>query len=370
MLFPLLLRSSGVIVPRGTFTPCLLLPAVLRSCVHGGMVGINPHIVIRGYGFPETHTGPINMQISPISKNSGFSDFLKTTAFFDAYAVRVLTDDVEALTTFICRGLDCDFKPTTPRFGYRGAYAFSRGDSSLGIIQFEGDNVGFGVHVSFQGSASNAFYNLIKESVYSFVLLRADVAVDFAGSVFVSLARIMQEVIAERRLTTTVAGDWVNGSSRTLYTGSRKSIAYSRLYEKGDQLGLDDENTFDRFEVEFKPHKKDREKAATFTPYQFLQSSPWVVDFLNRVHAGSISALEPLSRPSHTTDHSRAFAHLVKQYRATMLHELSNLGGDSELLLQRLLFEEVDKFVPADYPATHLSGCDCSVCFPAKSSTD
>lgn len=291
-----------------------------------------------------------------------FSDFLKTTAFFDAYAVRVLTDDVEPLISFICEGLDCDFKPTSPRFGYRAAYAFYRGDSQLGIIQFEGDHVGYGCHVSFQGSVSSAFYHLIKSSIYSYVLLRADVAVDFAGSVFVSLARIMQEVISERRLTTSVAGDWVNGSSRTLYTGSRKSIAYSRLYEKGDQLGLDELNTFDRFEVEFKPHKNDRVKAAFFTPFQFLQSSPWVVDFLNRVHSGSVTALEPLSRPSHTTDHSRAFAHLVKQYRATMLHELSNLGGDSDLLLQRLLFEDVDKFVPSDYPVTHHFGCDCSVC--------
>lgn len=262
-----------------------------------------------------------------------FSDSL----FFDAYAVSVYAGvDPGTLLQTITKSLDLDIKQTAPKFGYLQAYALVRGDVNHALFQFGGGNVGKNVYVSFQGRMSHAFYEWVQSSGYSFSVLRADVAFDSEGSVFDSVARITQEMILDRRLKSSVAGDWVNQAGRTLYIGSRKSVCFGRIYEKSKQLGLPDSHEFDRIEFEFKPDKKSRKRAASLSPVSFIQTSPWAVDLCNRIFSAGISPSDPLHRPWSASDHDRSFGHLCRQYRATLKKELDNSCGCLDTFLRNL----------------------------------
>lgn len=281
------------------------------------------------------------------STHADFED-LPTLLFFDAYVVRVLTSDTSGLLGFITKGLDCDFASTAPKFGYTSAYKLFRGEITYGIFQFGGDNVGFGIHVSIMGRVASEFKKLLDKSAYRFLVLRADCALDVPGECFDQIAYVSNDLIVRRRLSSSVAGDWVNQHSRTLYIGSRSSIAFGRIYEKSDQLELPDELAFVRLEIEFKPHKNDRQMVASWQPYDFISSSPWVVELFNILFFNQIIAKDPLGRHYTKTDHSRAWAHLLKQYRKTIMRELANRGGDVESLVSGLLFEDFHGIVDSD----------------------
>lgn len=265
-------------------------------------------------------------------------DILVDSLFFDAYVVSVDSAQPESLIRDITQALDLDYSSTSPKFGYQQAYSLFRGDIRHGLLQFGGDHVGDNVYVSFMGREADNFYGYIQGSGYGFSVLRADVAFDSTGPVFDSVARIAQDLIVDRRLKSSVAGDWVNSSGRTLYIGSRKSVVFGRIYEKSHQLELPDSQAFDRIEFEFKPDKKSRRRAALLTPIGFLQTSPWAVDLCNRIFSSGIEAADPLHRPRSLSDHDRAFSFLCKQYRATLKKELDNCGGCVDTF-HRSLFE-------------------------------
>lgn len=268
------------------------------------------------------------------------NDFFAESLFFDAYVVSVHLTDGNLLLERICKELDLDFVATRPKFGYAVAYRLFRGDINHGLLQFGGDNVGSGIYVSILGSMAGAFRDFLLAWRFDFVVLRADVAFDTVGSVFDRVARIAQDLIADRRLSSSVAGDWVNRKGRTLYIGSRQSICFGRIYEKWAQLGLPESAAFDRIEFEFKPHKKARAAAATLLPVDFILSSRWASDLCNRLFAASLCSSLTLDRPRAQSDHNRALAHLCKQYRKTIEHELDISGGCVDTLLDTLLFAD------------------------------
>lgn len=270
---------------------------------------------------------------------ASFSDSL----FFDAYAVSVYCPDPGQLLHDITQALDLDFEQTAPKFGYLQAYALVRGDSRYALLQFGGNNVGKNVYVSFLGRMSHSFYDWIQSSGWSFTVLRADVAFDSVGSVFDKVARIAQDMILDRCLKSSVAGDWVNMAGRTLYIGSRKSVVFGRIYEKSKQLGLPDSLEFDRIEFEFKPDKKSRSRAAALTPVGFIETSPWAVDLCNRIFSAGIQPSDPLHRPWSASNHDRSFGHLCRQYRQTLQKELDNCGGCIDTFLRNLFETNPDR---------------------------
>lgn len=266
------------------------------------------------------------------------NEFCAESLFFDAYVVNVHLSDVDLLRDRICKELDLDFVATRPKFGYAYAYRLFRGDINHGLLQFGGDNVGGGIYVSILGGMAGAFRDFLRAWRFEYGVLRADVAFDSVGSVFNEVARIAQDLIVERRLSSSVAGDWVNGTGRTLYIGSRQSLCFGRIYEKWVQLGLPEPAAFDRVEFEFKPHKKARVAAASLEPIDFIKSSRWASDLCNQLFAASLFSSLSLDRPRAQSDHNRALAHLIKQYRKTISHELDNCGGCVETLARTLLF--------------------------------
>lgn len=268
------------------------------------------------------------------------NEFCAEFLFFDAYVVSVHLTDGSLLLERICKELDLDFVATRPKFGYAIAYRLYRGDINHGLLQFGGDNVGSGVYVSILGSMAGAFRDFLLVWRFDFGVLRADVAFDSVGSVFNEVARIAQDLIADRGLSSSVAGDWVNGRGRTLYIGSRQSICFGRIYEKWVQLGLPESAAFDRIEFEFKPHKKARTAAASLLPVDFIMSSRWASELCNTLFAASLFSSLSLDRPRAQSDHNRALAHLCKQYRKIIAHELDLSGGCVDTLLRTLLFTD------------------------------
>lgn len=267
-------------------------------------------------------------------------NFLSECLFFDAYVVNVQLKDPELLLKRICRDLDLDFAATRPKFGYAAAYMLVRGDLNHGLLQFGGDNVGDGIYVSVLGSLAGDFRKFLLAWGFSFSVLRADVAFDSQGSVFDSVSKIARKIVLNRHLSSSLAGDWVNGIGRTFYIGSRQSLCFGRIYEKWIQLGLPESLAFDRIEFEFKPHKKARVTAASLEPLDFIKTSRWATELCNQIFAANLIPTLSLNRPRDQSDHNRALAHLCKQYRKIIAHELDLSGGDVHTLLETLLFTD------------------------------
>jgi hypothetical protein len=128
-------------------------------------------------------------------------------------------------------------------------------------------------------------------------------------------------------------GDWERGKGRTIYLGSRKSVVYLRVYEKGYELGFGSKDHV-RVECEIKPSKKDKkEELSRLTPDQ-LWGVGWLKNF-SRVFDLGLFDQYKLGNARQITDYERAKFHLAKQYGPT-LQRMFNEAKSSESFLSQL----------------------------------
>jgi phage replication initiation protein len=136
----------------------------------------------------------------------------------------------------------------------------------IGICAWGGKNQKGRIYVSINGTGCSLIQDWpcvrrIMEGI-SARITRADVAVDALNGEFtVEQAATWYEeggfTSGGRRPNYRCDGDWLmpQGSGRTLYVGKRQNGKYTRVYEKGKQLG-NRESNWTRFEVEL--HNVDR----------------------------------------------------------------------------------------------------------------
>lgn len=248
-----------------------------------------------------------------------------------------------------------DFQEITPRSGYEQAFKVAATGISF-VAMFGGSNVGTRMMLQASGSDAESFRSwflsvfanddrsLLK---YDPVLIRADVAVDFdEPGVFGDLTSVLIGVSESHRLKKACLGDWISPSDpkgRTLYIGSRQSPVMCRLYEKGKTL-VDVRPDLARLEIEIKPKRVEaRRQYVTLSARDLVFCNAWTSAlFVSLSGVSYESAALPPGTVHRDTDHERAFAHMVKQYRATMKKELDLLGGDYMMLLESLLGSSVD----------------------------
>lgn len=134
------------------------------------------------------------------------------------------------------------------------------------------------------------------------------------------------------------AGDWVTArrpddAGRTLYVGAKSSPVMVRLYEKGKQLRARADGAaagavpdgLVRLELQARPDKAARWRAASLGPEQLWGLGQWTSDLYARVTGGAVERVP--AREWNASDDVRALTYLARQYGPTMGRLAARLGG-------------------------------------------
>lgn len=204
--------------------------------------------------------------------------------------------------------------------GYEEAVSVVRGDHVL-VTAMWGGNTGDRVLVKGTGADSPEVAEVIRETWPWHRVVRADVCEDYdEEGAFSVLSGMALNVADQHRVKVRHEGDWHREEDgRTLYLGSRQSVMYMRLYEKGKQLrgmGLESASPDHvRVEFEVKP-KRDQARLlmSKMEPKEFLGGSVWSYQIAGMLLESSISRVKGLGTIRVPTDRDRALKALRKQY--------------------------------------------------------
>lgn len=172
---------------------------------------------------------------------------------------------------------------------------------------------------------------------------RVDVCEDWdEPGLFDRVAPALIEFAKANRVSLSFVGDWARGKARTLYLGSRASVASMRLYEKGYEMGCEQNPAISpnwvRLEVEVKP-KRDREQVASWHPGEFLTVG-WIPAALASIGWDHL-AKRSLGTVWKQYDYDRVTSAMVGQYGRHLRTMLEQCGGWQEVgeLLGQLISE-------------------------------
>jgi len=202
------------------------------------------------------------------------------------------------------------------------------------------------VHVRFSGWGTDRSAQVFRQLVPHHRVSRVDVADDFAGpGAFQQLRRVATRTARDFgvKRSRIVPGDAADGS--TLYLGSRESVVFVRVYEKGKQvmreigrgaaevdgalLAADLRghpiDTWARCEIEVKPKSHAKAELATVEPEQVWGCAEWAARLhrdlsgvsVPRVNVGSVYQADDLTRQTRA---------LVSQYGNTLEQLHAQLG--------------------------------------------
>ena len=236
-----------------------------------------------------------------------------------------------------------DISPITPQNGFKRAVKIHRGSTIVCVVSWENTD-GVSCNIRASGHHSVEIERILR-SYFStsgdvYWATRIDVCEDISREgYFDTITRLAIEFAKRKGKKISYQGDWARGIERTLYIGSRKSEIMLRIYEKGQQLGLDPHHV--RYEVEIKPNSKNKERRkelVSMHPGQllFLGVSGKFLNYIGWDHMEPY-LLESLYKES---DDVRARKALVKQYGNIISRWAEDLGGYPEL--SRVLEMEVE----------------------------
>lgn len=235
-------------------------------------LGSNPPFTNRGVTTGELAQNLTNTEDFSLLKNS----------FFDWYQATIEEENIDRLMNRTLEFLEGSFKQARPRSPYDQAIEFHNDGESIYTASFGGVNKG--IFIVSSSSSSEKVSQFIRSYYKDHRVSRFDTAIDFdrEGS-FEALSGLLMDFSREYDLKVNQVGDWrENGTGgRTLYLGSRKSVAYLRLYEKGKEqiskgLDIDANVHWCRLELEIKPaNKVGKETASSMEPYDAFSVSRW-----------------------------------------------------------------------------------------------
>jgi DNA relaxase NicK len=132
-------------------------------------------------------------------------------------------------------------------------------------------------------------------------------------------------------------GDWNRddkmAKGRTLYVGSRQSLAYLRIYEKGKEKAVrsggeitDPDHV--RAEAEIKPQNMVQGYAlASLEPREYWRCSPWLNQYSTILFQKNMDRIR-LWTVTKESDDDMAFAYMLKQYGAVLARQIAANGND------------------------------------------
>jgi hypothetical protein len=231
--------------------------------------------------------------------------------------------------------------------GYETAIKIHRGDNSLCRVQW-GGNTGGMVQVRATGENSPQLAEIVRELWPEHRVQRADVCEDYSEpDVFDTLCSHAWWISEKHGLSANQLGDWERGDpdnkGRTLYIGSRRSLAYLRVYEKGKQRGsqsakdgLSLATDFDhaRAECEIKPQNKIQAfQLAKISPRKLWAVTDWLNEYSMILFRKNMERIR-LTRVSKTSSDELILAHMLDQYGPAM-QRLAGANG-SEWVLEQI----------------------------------
>lgn len=240
-------------------------------------------------------------------------------------------------------------EPARPRNGYERAYAFVGGDGVARLTtMFGGASQGSKLNCTATGEHSPAFASWLRSRFPVHEVVRTDVAIDFdepaawlslhgLGSAAAKAHKLKTQYIGPSGMETSPDPDSPDG--RTLRVGSRKSVSYARIYEKGKKDNQDFPNWV-RLEFEFKPQTYGaRVRYASASPAEIMASTK-----LGRYLLFQLGHTVPV-RPCAPgavwvkPDYEKSLDYLSDKFAKTLLELDSRCNGDAvefrEILLRQ-----------------------------------
>lgn len=246
---------------------------------------------------------------------------------FDYYQASVDASPEHVIPALLERYPHASVDYDRPTNGYERAAVIHRGDIKLCRMQW-GGNTGDMTQIRGTGENAPECAAAIRELWPVHRLQRADVAEDYSEP---GLWEVMSGYglhVAERfSLKIDQRGDWERNDAmskgRTLYVGSRQSLAYLRIYEKGKERavrsggGITDPDHV-RAEAEIKPQNKDQGyRLATLQPRDFWRCSPWLNQYSTILFQEDMERIR-LHTVKKVSDDEMAFRFMLKQYGGVM----------------------------------------------------
>lgn len=259
----------------------------------------------------------------------------KTEFCFDWYQATVYDASPDELIAGLLSHFDLSsVKSITGQNSYLYGAAVSRGDTCIARVFWGGVN-GNDPHIISTSEEAISVAEYLRFWFPDHRVTRVDVCEDYTGSgTWDSLSEGIQAFALKKGLKINHVGDFARGENgRTIYIGSRQSITFLRLYEKGHESGHPDKNWV-RLELVVKPKKAAaREHYSKAPPDDFFGASAWSRELYTyltslsvpRVVSGTVRA------PS---DDEKAYTFLIKQY-SKVLGRLFELHG-SEHMIKRI----------------------------------
>lgn len=192
-----------------------------------------------------------------------------------------------------------------------------------------GGSHGDRVMIEVKGEATPAVVERLR-SDFPHRCTRVDSCADFdAPRAFERLYRQCRQVKRAHKIIGGKAGDWEDfpEKGRTLYLGSKSSVARARLYEKGKQQEYSHLNRPDwaRLEVQVRPAKDAKAEFATLSPIEVWGAARWTRELAALALQNHVDP-HPAGTTYRLSDRDTALAWMCRQYGAHMASLADDLG--------------------------------------------
>ena len=256
---------------------------------------------------------------------------------YDWYSISIEHDAEDFIFSYILKHdyySDAIFLPSKGFNGFTNSYKVLDSDENVLItILYGGESQNNKINIFSSGKYAELFYLFLQDISIEYSLVRADICVDYkhegCWDEYFSYCSDVADTFSIKKLFVgspdSLVGD--SPSGRTLYLGSRTSVSFIRLYEKGKK-----DNPFYpnwvRLELEFKPkNKQARLLYAKASKLDILNASAFVdVIFGKDFDVGKAPC--PAGTIRSLPDYDRTLLHLFKQYGSFFDEGLSRHKGD------------------------------------------
>ena len=218
------------------------------------------------------------------------------------------------------------------QFGDRIAFVGDDGGEFASVMW--GGRHGDRVMLEAKGEHTPAVVERLR-SAFPHRCTRVDSCADFdAPRAFERVYRSCRQVKQAHRIIGGKAGDWEDfpEKGRTLYLGSKSSVARTRLYEKGKQPEYAHLNRPDwtRLEVQVRPAKEAKAEYSTLGPLEVWGASRWTRDLAAAVLQNHVDP-HPAGTTYRLSNRDAALGWMCRQYGPHLLSLADDLGGWAEL---------------------------------------
>lgn len=211
---------------------------------------------------------------------------------------------------------DASVRPGRACNGYARGYELANGSSKCATVQYGGQAMGPGVHVTATGGNAPAAAVALRRGIVHRVT-RADAAEDFEEvGAWDKLFAIGIEVAEDFGIRTKHLGDYHRAQhGRTLYVGAPSSIVAVKIYEKGKQLSATagDHPNWVRVEASVRPKGEARILASAVEPASLFGYSRWSKEMAFLIGAGDVARVKA-GTIWRDSDDDRTWAAVLRQY--------------------------------------------------------